>query len=82
MKPAGGMIKLAPIYIDNKKSAIYTNDKPEISSMGRIIELGPDVTGFTTGQIIVFNPKKLTIASESGVNVGYIHSDLIDAIYE
>jgi hypothetical protein len=82
MKPAGGMIKLAPIYIDNKKSAIYTNDKPELSSMGKIIELGPDVTGFTEGQVIVFNPKKLTIASESGVNVGYIHSDLIDAIYE
>jgi len=50
--------------------------------MGKIIELGPDVTGFTEGQVIVFNPKKLTIASENGVNVGYIHSDLIDAIYE
>ena len=82
MKPAGGMIKVAPIYIDKSKSAIHTNDKPELSSMGKILELGPDVTGFTTGQIIVFNPKKLTIASESGVNVGYIHSDLIDAIYE
>jgi hypothetical protein len=82
MKPAGGMIKVAPIYIDKSSSAIHTNEKPELSSMGKIIELGPDVTGFTVGQVIVFNPKKLTIASENGVNVGYIHSDLIDAIYE
>ena len=76
------MIKVAPIYIDKKMSVLHTSDKPELSSMGKIIELGPDVTGFVTGQVIVFNPKKLTIASEHGVNVGYIHSDLVDAIYE
>jgi hypothetical protein len=82
MKPAGGMIKVSPILIEKSKSKLFTNNTPEYSSLGKIIEMGPDVEGFTVGQIIVYNPKLLVIATENEEKFGYIHQDKVEAVYE
>lgn len=80
MKPAGGMIKVAPINVDRHRLDVSSKD--EVSSLGKIIEMGPEVSGFIEGQVIVYVPKKLTLADENGVKVGYIHQDDVEAIYE
>lgn len=80
MKPAGGMIKVAPIHVERNKFDVTSKD--QVSSLGKIIEMGPEVEGFIDEQIIVYHPKKLTLADENGVKVGYIHQDDVEAIYE